>query len=115
MPVRIYDLAKKLGIENKQVLTKAKDLGISAAKVPSSSLDKITAQFLEDELVKVYPQPNAAPPPAPAAPPPPPAPITIISKPVEEPESEPAVEEEAYAVDSPLVEATASPVETVTE
>ena len=46
MPVRIYDIAKRLGIESKEVLAKAKALGISAAKVPSSSLDKITAEYL---------------------------------------------------------------------
>ena len=46
MPVRIYDIAKKLGIESKEVLAKAKELGI-AAKVPSSSLDKITGEYLE--------------------------------------------------------------------
>ena len=38
MPVRIYDIAKKLGIESKEVLVKAKELGITTAKVPSSSL-----------------------------------------------------------------------------
>jgi len=43
MPVRIYDIAKKLGMENKEVISAAKKLGIAAAKVPSSSLDKITA------------------------------------------------------------------------
>ena len=50
MPVRIYDIAKKLGIENKEVLAKAKELGITSARVPSSSLDKITAEFLESHL-----------------------------------------------------------------
>src|SRR5881396_3859453 len=50
MPVRIYDIAKKLGIESKEVLAKAKELGITGAKVPSSSLDKITAQYLEEKL-----------------------------------------------------------------
>ena len=50
MPVRIYDISKKLGLENKDVLAKAKELGITAAKVPSSSLDKITAEYLEQEL-----------------------------------------------------------------
>ena len=39
MPVRIYDIAKKLGIESKDVLVKARELGITGAKVPSSSLD----------------------------------------------------------------------------
>ena len=42
MPVRIYEIAKKLGIESKTVLATAKELGIKEAKVPSSSLDKIT-------------------------------------------------------------------------
>ncbi len=49
MPVRIYDIAKKLGLESKEVLAKAKELGISTAKVPSSSLDKITAEYLEEQ------------------------------------------------------------------
>ena len=38
MPTRIYDIAKKLGVENKQVLAKAKELGIATAKGPASSL-----------------------------------------------------------------------------
>ncbi len=50
MPVRIYEIAKRLGIESKEVLAKAKDLGIAAARVPSSSLDKITAEYLEENL-----------------------------------------------------------------
>ncbi len=50
MPVRIYEIAKRLGIESKDVLTKAKELGIAAARVPSSSLDKITAEYLEEKL-----------------------------------------------------------------
>ena len=50
MPVRIYDLAKRLGMESKEVLSRAKELGISAARVASSSLDKITAEYLEEQL-----------------------------------------------------------------
>ena len=50
MPVRIYEIAKKLGLDNRAVLTKAKELGIAAAKVPSSTLDKITAEFLEEKM-----------------------------------------------------------------
>jgi translation initiation factor IF-2 len=73
MPVRIYDLAKKLGIASQSVLAKAKDLGIAQAKVPSSSLDKITAEFLEIELIKTLP-----PPPAAAPPPPPPEPLPPV-------------------------------------
>src|SRR5215207_6086455 len=77
MPVRIYEIAKKLGIENKEVLVKAKELGITAARVPSSSLDKITAEFLEGHLKPATPPPPPAPPPPPpepVAPPPPPPP-----------------------------------------
>ena len=50
MPIRIYDIAKKLNLESKFVLAKAKELGITAAKVPSSSLDKITGEYLEETL-----------------------------------------------------------------
>ena len=46
MPVRIYEIAKRLGIESKEVLSKVKELGIAAARVPSSSLDKITASAI---------------------------------------------------------------------
>ncbi len=55
MPVRIYDIAKKLGLESKEVLIKAKELSIAAAKVPSSSLDKISAEWLEEEIIKSNP------------------------------------------------------------
>jgi cold shock CspA family protein len=60
MPVRIYDLAKKLGVESKAVLDQARELGIVQAKVPSSMLDKITAEFLEETLVKKYPPPDGS-------------------------------------------------------
>ena len=103
MPVRIYDIAKRLGIESKEVLAKAKELGI-AARVPSSSLDKITGEFLEQQLAASLPPPPppavapptppvAAPPPPAAAPPPslpvaeiapaPPAPVAELPKPAE--------------------------------
>src|SRR5438552_7452271 len=81
MPVRIYDIAKKLGIESKEVLAKAKALGISGAKVPSSSLDKITAEYLEEQLGGRKPVAVAQPPPAPA----PPEPILIVSAPPDTP------------------------------
>src|SRR4030095_5225263 len=77
MPVRIYDLAKKLGMESKDVLAKAKELGI-AAKVPSSSLDKITAEFLEQHLEAL--RKPEVPVPAPA-PPIAPTPIILVSDP----------------------------------
>src|SRR5882762_9450902 len=92
MPVRIYDISKKLGLENKEVLTKAKELGIAAARVASSSLDKITAEYLEQQLILAYP--NSAPaqvvPPAPPAPPPVQhQPILIVKAPEPEPPAEP--------------------------
>jgi translation initiation factor IF-2 len=93
MPVRIYDIAKKLGLESKEVIAKAKGLGISAAKVPSSSLDKITAEYLEEQLggkpasgtPAPAPEPMHAPvmivaPPPPPAPEPPPAPAHFHSE-----------------------------------
>ena len=68
MPTRIYDIARKLRIESKDVLAKAKALGIAAAELPSSSLDLITAKYLEEELLKDRPElsrpllpPSAAP------------------------------------------------------
>src|SRR5262249_3649492 len=82
MPVRIYDISKKLGLENKQVLSKAKELGIAGARVASSSLDKITAEYLEEQLRKDHPnlaQPAAAP--VAAIPPTPAEPIVVVSAP----------------------------------
>ena len=69
MPVRIYDISKKLGLDNKQVLAKAKELRMTAARVASSTLDKITAEYLEQELIKEHPELAAPPPPPPPAPP----------------------------------------------
>ncbi|HXU77513.1 MAG TPA: translation initiation factor IF-2 [Methylomirabilota bacterium] len=97
MPVRIYDISKKLGLENKEVLSKAKELGIAAARVASSSLDKITAEYLEQQLLLAHPNLSAppAPPPAPpqiaepivlvTAPPPPPPPQEETVREEEEP------------------------------
>ena len=94
MPVRIYDIAKKLGLENKDVLVKAKEMGIAAAKVPSSSLDKISAEWLEEEIIKTNPAVAAR-----FAPKPVEAPkaiveekIVIIHAPEPEPEPEPVME-----------------------
>src|SRR4249919_669306 len=60
MPVRIYDISKKLGLESKEVLSKAKELGITAARVASSSLDKITAEYLEEQLSVGRPAPSTS-------------------------------------------------------
>jgi translation initiation factor IF-2 len=116
MPVRIYDISKKLGLENKEIISKAKALGIAAAKVPSSSLDKISAEWLEEELLKAYPEIAARLAPKPAPEPPKPAPveekIVLITAPPPEPEpevkEEPAVEtkiENGESVSPPVVEA----------
>jgi translation initiation factor IF-2 len=74
MPVRIYDLAKKLGIESKEVIAKAKELGIAGARVPSSSLDKITAEYLESHFTPAKPA-------APPSPQPTPEPIVVVTAP----------------------------------
>lgn len=51
MPARIYEIAKDLNLESKVVLAKARELGIGTAKVPSSQLDKITAEYLKEQLL----------------------------------------------------------------
>src|SRR6266545_2729632 len=111
MPVRIYDIAKKLGIESKEVLAKAKELGIAGAKVPSSSLDKITAEYLEEQLgggksVAVAEAPHAHEPVVivSAPPEPPPPPVEELTAPAAPLTLEPGVKSEA-ATD--LVEAKA--------
>src|SRR5262245_48773297 len=88
MPVRIYDISKRLGLDNKVVLAKAKELGITVARVPSSSLDKITAEFLEQQLGG-KPVEVAAP-----RPPPPSQPIVVVTEPL------PVVQPEPPKVDS---------------
>src|SRR5437667_4856009 len=111
MPVRIYDIAKKLGIESKEVLAKARDLGITGAKVPSSSLDKITAEYLEEQLGGGKAVALAEPPPpalqpvvivsAPPEPPPPaPEPETPVSPPPISPPSIQTLAEPAAVIDA---------------
>ena len=108
MPVRIYDISKKLGLENKTILAKAKALGIAAAKVPSSSLDKISAQFLEEELFKEHPDLAAkfAPPPVVEKPKPAPVEEKIVIITAPPPEPKPEVKAEPVKVDAmpPAVE-----------
>ncbi len=98
MPVRIYDIAKKIGIESKEVLAKAKELGITTARVPSSSLDKITAEYLEQQLgykpAPATPEPAApaavaTPPPAVVEAKPTPAPTPVPPPPVVEAQPKP--------------------------
>jgi translation initiation factor IF-2 len=125
MPVRIYDISKKLGLENKEVLSKAKELGIAAARVASSSLDKITAEYLEEQLRKEHPALNApaAPPPPPpppvinepivvvTAPPPPPVPEAPPVQPPVETAAEPATFEAPSETETKPAEETDQPVE----
>ncbi len=126
MPVRIYDIAKKLGLESKEILTKAKVLGITAAKVPSSSLDKISAEWLEEEIIKSSPEliakfapklPEAPPTPTPvqekiviisAPPPPPPAPAP--EPPVSPVTAEPLAPEPVVEVVKPVMAEISTPV-----
>jgi translation initiation factor IF-2 len=97
MPVRIYDISKKLGLENKVILAKAKAMGIAAAKVPSSSLDKITAEDLENHLLADHPEIAAkfAAPPVVEPPKPPPVEekVVFITAPPPEPPKPEAIEE----------------------
>src|SRR6478672_10566833 len=97
MPVRIYDISKKLGLENKEVLTKAKSLGIAAARVASSSLDKITAEFLEEELLKAHPDIAAK-----------------FTPTAHEPAKAAVVEEKIVVITAPPPEEKPAPPETVT-
>jgi translation initiation factor IF-2 len=107
MPVRIYDISKKLGLENKQIIEKAKSMGIAAAKVPSSSLDKISAEWLEEELIKTFPEVAARLAPKPAPEPPKPAPVeekivVIKAPPPPPPEPKPEVKEEPVVVEAKI-------------
>jgi len=114
MPVRIYDISKKLGLENKEVLSKAKELGIAAARVASSSLDKITAEYLEQQLVLAHPERAVAQ--APAAPAPvqaKPEPIVVVSAPPPPVEAEALQKEEAVmGTATAVLEAEPPPSET---
>src|SRR5690349_6270089 len=116
MPVRIYDISKKLGLENKEVLSKAKELGIAAARVASSSLDKITAEYLEQQLIQAYPNlanpaPVAAPPASVSAP----EPIRLVTAPPPPPEQPEVLQSMATETSTAVLEPPEAPAtETVT-
>jgi len=113
MPVRIYDIAKKFGLESKEILTKAKSLGIAAAKVPSSSLDKISAEWLEGEILKDRPDVVARLAAPPVAEPPKAAPveekIVFITAPAPEPPVETSPAPEPQPVPEVVAEAPSEP------
>ena len=112
MPVRIYDISKKLGLDNKEIISKAKALGIAAAKVASSSLDKITAEYLEEQILKDHPE-LAAPKPAPEPPKPaPPEPILIVSAPAPPPPVEPVAPVTEANIEAPELEVKSTDGET---
>ena len=104
MPVRIYEIAKKVGVPSKEVLAKAKELGIANAKVASSTLDKITAEYLEEQIAgKPEPEAPAEEPQAAAEP-------VIITAPVEE-----AAPQEAEAAEDSSEETSTEETEPATE
>ena len=104
MPVRIYEIAKKIGIPSKEVLAKAKELGIANAKVASSTLDKITAEYLEEQIAgKPEPEAPTEEPQAAAEP-------VIITAPVEE-----AAPQEAEAAEDSSEETSTEETEPATE
>ena len=121
MPVRIYEIAKDLNLDSKTVLTKARELGIPAAKVASSSLDKITAEYLREQLLPMA-QPASgsepaavAPPPEPVVPSEPERPTFIAPELPHVPEAEPpeltpeaAIETDEGAVEAPDLPLTAT-------
>ena len=55
MPQQIFFFAKELGLPPKEVLVKARALGIVQAKVPSSWIDDVTLARLKEELLKDHP------------------------------------------------------------
>ena len=109
MPRRIYDISKKLGLDNKVIIAKAKSLNITTAKVASSSIDNISADYLEEELIKDHPEVAARLAPKPIEEKPKPAPveekIILITAPPPEPEPE-IIPEPVVVETEPVVEAT---------
>lgn len=50
MPIRISDIAQELGVDSRAVLAKAKELGLTNARFPSSTLDKITGEYVKEQM-----------------------------------------------------------------
>jgi translation initiation factor IF-2 len=73
MGIRVYDISKKYGVENAVIIEKLHALGYKQVKQPSATIDKITAEYLIQELglkeVVHAPPPEPTPPPPPAPPP----------------------------------------------
>ena len=60
MAVRVYDLAHKFQLSSKQIIEEAAKRGIKL-KAPSSTLDKITAAWFEEQLIIAGFKPTAIP------------------------------------------------------
>ncbi|MEI7534159.1 MAG: translation initiation factor IF-2 [Verrucomicrobiae bacterium] len=120
MPRRIYDISKKLGLDNKVIIAKAQSLNITTAKVASSSIDNISADYLEEELIKDHPEVAARLAPKPVVEKPKPVveeKIVVIHAP--EPEPEPVVEiqpePEPVVAEEIVTEVASAPVSEISE
>ncbi|RME94391.1 MAG: translation initiation factor IF-2 [Verrucomicrobia bacterium] len=58
MPVRVYEIAKEIGIPSKVVLSKLKEYKIPGVRTASSSVDKITAEYILEKLRVEFPPPE---------------------------------------------------------
>lgn len=145
MPVRVYEIAKEIGVPSKVVLSKLKEYKIPGVKTASSSVDKITAEYILEKLRVEFPpeeQPAAEEPQSEASPaaaepaaetqtvadsPPPATEAATVEAPEPEPpaapappeqEAQPPVPEAPAETPSPAAppsEAAASETETTTE
>lgn len=116
MPVRIHEISKQTGVPSKEVIAKARELGITTAKTASSTIDKITAEYLIQQLGGIKQPPTQPPPtetpaaeppavPAPAEQPQPSAPETVQTAVLEVPGTvAPALEQPAVVVEEPVVQ-----------
>lgn len=107
MPVRIHEISKQTGVPSKEVIAKARELGITTAKTASSTIDKITAEYLIQQLggVKQPPvEPAPAQQPTTETPAPQPTPVLITPE-----QSQPTT---AEPVETPVSE---TPIATVAE
>jgi translation initiation factor IF-2 len=90
MGIRVYDISKKYGVENAVIIEKLHALGYKQVKQPSATIDKITAEYLIQELgLKEVVHAPPPPPPEPT-PPPPPAPAPAAEPPPVAPVKAPA-------------------------
>jgi translation initiation factor IF-2 len=91
MGIRVYDISKKYGVENALLIEKLHALGYKQVKQPSATIDKITAEYLIQELgLKEVVHVPPPPPPAPTPPPPLPAEPVPIAPPAVSPKTQAA-------------------------